>query len=309
MNAIVLMAIGSRYEKTLHAVRDMFSEYAQHCHADLVVCENPPDPKFKRNLLCQKMLLPDLFRKYDWIAFMDLDILIARDAPSIFSYVEPHRAFSAVVDRRDSQKFQRVVTELWKMPSILQETHQSYFSNRGFQDHAFPKASVNGGVWLCKTSELAGALKEFYFSEFPTMIHEEAMMAYVAQGADQFFEMDYRFNTQMIYELFAKPQSPALSEVSTTRFGALKRFCIDHFPQPGMYPPHYRELADKMLHECYFLHFSSGFPFVNLPSEWTITRGKWPEEVSGAGDWSRKTWLAMQARESIAHLKQWLVGG
>jgi hypothetical protein len=266
MNAIVLMAIGDKYNKHLRAMRESFQRYASLCNAELVICDTPPDPSFKRNVLCQKMLLPDLYKQYRWIAFIDLDILISCRAPSIFDSIDDRKAFSAVSDRRTSEKFENVVKEVWRMPSILTETHESYFSDRGFPDHPFPKASINGGVWLCSPQGISHLFKQFYFSEFPSMIHEEAMMAYVAQQADLFFEMDYRFNTQLIYELFTPLRSSVLDEINSRRFRLLRRYSRHSSPLNFMYPPAYKALVSRTLDSCYFLHFSSGFPFVNLCS-------------------------------------------
>jgi hypothetical protein len=279
MNAIVLMAIGDKYVRSLHAVKNSFMKYAAYCNADLVVCDTPPDPSFKRNILCQKMLLPDLYRQYDWIAFIDLDILISHHTPSIFDYTDGRKAFSAVIDQRTSDKFKNVVTQFWKEPSILAETHESYFSDRGFPDHPFPKASINGGVWLCRPKLISEVFKAFYFSDFHSMPHEEAEMAYVAQKNNLFFEMDYRFNTQILYELFTPVQSPVVNEVKSRQFRRFMQYCTHSFPLPHMFPQAYEALVNRTLDNCYFLHFSGGFPFVNIKSDLTFSEGEWPADL------------------------------
>src|ERR1700733_11138945 len=272
MNAIVLMAIGEKYARYLDAVRAPFLEYSSMCGAQLVVCDAAPDPSFKRNLLCQKMLLPDLYRQYEWMAFFDLDMLISCRAPSIFNFTDDRKAFAAVADARGSQQFANVVNEYWKQPRILAETHGSYFSDRGFPDHPFPKASINGGAWLCKPASISTMFKEFYFSDFPAMIHEEAMMAYVAQKADLFFELDPRFNVQIIYELYRSLHSVALKEVKSRSFRRFMRYCTDKVPEQQMYPSAYRALVDEALERCYCLHFSAGFPYINIGSRGALDR-------------------------------------
>ena len=273
MNAIVLMAIGGKYGRHLDAVRASFLEYSSLCAAELVVCDAAPDPSFKRNLLCQKMLLPHLYKQYEWIAFFDLDVLISRLSPSIFDFADDGKAFAAVVDQRGSFPFANVVNEYWKQPRILAETHESYFSERGFPDHPFPKASINGGVWLCRPSAISDMFKDFYFSDFPPIIHEEAMMAYVAQRANLFFELDSRFNAQLIYELYASLDEPALKEAKSRSFQRFKRYCDKNFPQPKMYSQAYRALVDKALERCYCLHFSAGFPYINIGSRLALASG------------------------------------
>lgn len=283
MNAIVLMAIGDDYVASLYAVRDMFEKYASNCNAELLVCSIPPDPSFKRNILCQKMLLPDLYKHYEWMAFVDLDILISVHAPSIFDCTQEEKAFLAVVDPRRSEKFENVVKEYWRMPSILSETHDSYFSDRGFPDHPFPKASINGGVWLCRPRAIGDLFKSFYYSDFPSMIHEEAMMAHVAQKANLFGELDPRFNTHILSEIFTPPGSPVQKVVTSRRFTQFKERNCYETPRQDMFPGEYQALVEKVLNECYFLHFSGGFPFVNLPTAMRLNGGYWPPDLA----WSR----------------------
>jgi hypothetical protein len=314
MNAIVLMAIGDKYSRSLNAVRGMFLRYASSCNADLVVCDVPPDPSFKRNVLCQKMLLPDLYKQYDWIAFLDLDILISRHAPSIFDFTDDRGAFSAVVDQRDSEKFENVVRGFWKQPAILNETHKSYFSDRGFPDHPLRKASVNGGVWLCKPSRISSLFRTFYFSEFGPMVHEEAMMAFVAQRANLFFELDYRFNTQLIFELFSSLQSPVLGEINGWRFRWFKRHCAENIPLRHEYPRAYQALVNSTQENCYFLHFSSGFPYINIESDLTLDVGSPPGIIRSNTNASPTSWKAIRPASRallklISERRRRLLGG
>ena len=283
MNAIVLMAIGDRYTKILKAVRTMFAEYAAFCNADLVVCDAPPDPGLTRNILCQKMLLPSLYRQYEWLAYFDIDILISQHAPSIFDAADDGGAFSAVVDPRGSFKFENVVRRFWKQPAILAETHESYFSDRGFPSHSFPMVSINGGVWLCQPQRIQELFHAMYFSDIGPMVHEEAMMAYVAQRAGLFFELEDKWNTQLIYEMFTPVDSAVVREVESARFRAFQRRAAHSFPRPETYPPAYEALINRTLTNCYCLHFSAGFPFINLKSDLTFNPHKWPASVTEGG--------------------------
>lgn len=129
MNAIVLMAIGDKYLKLAKHVRSQFNRYAKKCNAKLIICSEAPDPTHKRNILCQKMLLPAIYNNYKWIAFFDLDILISENAPSIFESIDDTKGLLAVSDPLGSEKFKNVVNLHWNQPTILFETHASYFQN------------------------------------------------------------------------------------------------------------------------------------------------------------------------------------
>ncbi|MFT5760203.1 MAG: hypothetical protein ACI9LM_004987 [Alteromonadaceae bacterium] len=41
------------------------------------------------------MLIPHQYKQYEWIAFLDLDVLISNNAPSIFDFVDDTKAFAA----------------------------------------------------------------------------------------------------------------------------------------------------------------------------------------------------------------------
>ena len=263
MNAIVLMAIGDRYTKLFKRVRCQFEDYAAKCNANLVICSELPDPTFKRNILAQKMLLPGLYRNYKWIAYIDLDVIISDHAPSIFDHADESKAFAAIVDPRGSTEFANVVNHFFRLPRILQETHESYFSDRGFPDHPFPKASINGGVFLCKTDELAQPFREFYFSGFREMPHEEAMMAYVSQSRNLFYPLDGRFNDQIIYEIYKDPSAPVINTIGGTYFRALRKLQRHLSPAPWAFPPQYRAVVRDALKTNYIVHFSAGFPFAH----------------------------------------------
>ncbi len=101
-------------------------------------------------------------------------------------------------------------------------------------------------------------------------------MAHVAQQAGLFFELDPRWNTQIIYDIFACLDSPVAREVESLSFKSFQRYAAHAFPHPDMYPPAYEALVHRTLSECYCLHFSGGFPFVNIRSDSTFNAGAWP---------------------------------
>jgi lipopolysaccharide biosynthesis glycosyltransferase len=193
------------------------------------------------------MLLPEMYKEYDWIAFFDLDILISADAPSIFSYTNESKAFAAVVDPRDTQKFKNVVVRYWKSPGILNETHQTYFTDRGFPNSPLLRASINGGVFLCSPKKIASKFCDAYYSDFPEVSHEEAIMAYVSQTSDLFYELDERFNKQIIYVIFDDANEEIASLVATTYFKTLRRLHQHVQPPSFAYPASYKKLVKPRL--------------------------------------------------------------
>ena len=262
MNAIVLMAIGEKYLKYFEYVRTQFESYAKRCNAELILCTEVPDPTFRRNILAQKMLLPKLYINYDWIAFFDLDVLISQNAPSIFDYVDESKAFSAVVDPRGTQKFKNVVLNVWGSPKILEETHQTYFTDRGFPNNPLLSGSINGGIFLCQPKKISSKFRDFYFSDFHEMPHEEAMMAYVSQSNNLFYELDERFNKQIMYEIYSNDEIILIINKKYFRF--LRRLHTYVKPFRFIYPASYKNFVNKQLEENYILHFSGGFPFANI---------------------------------------------
>lgn len=264
MNAIVLMVIGEKYLKYFEYVRSQFEAYAKKCNAELILCTEVPDPTFKRNILAQKMLLPELYINYDWIAFFDLDIIISDNAPSIFNYIDESKAFSAVVDPRETEKFKNVALKCWNSPRILEETHQTYFTSRGFPDRPLLSGSINGGVFLCQPKKISSKFKDFYFSDFNETItaYEEAIMAYVSQTNNLFYKLDGRFNQQIIYEIYSNDK---IISIINSKYFRLVKLIHTYVKIPSfLYPVGYKNFVKNKLEENYIIHFSGGFPFVNI---------------------------------------------
>lgn len=267
--AIVTMAIGDKYRKKLSFVHDVFEGYAKKCGADLRVCTEPLDSTFRRNLLCQKLLIPTKYKDYDWICFLDLDILISNNAPSIFDEIDDSFSFSAVMDKRESSGFKNTVIHVWNRPDILEETHRSYFSARGFSDNELIQGSINGGVLLCNPAKIACLFEDAYWSNLPGSIHEEAIAAYVSQTNNQFKPLDERFNVQLLHELSADHLSSAFKSTQGNYFRILRRL---HDVLPGailrqLYPSAYKKFVAEKMKESFMLHFAGGYPFVGLSYE------------------------------------------
>ena len=87
MKAIVTIVSGERYEKIWSKTEPYFLRYAEKCDADLIVLKgtednNLPSPHWL------KFSIYDLLKKeFDRVAFIDADIIIRDDAPSLFDVV------------------------------------------------------------------------------------------------------------------------------------------------------------------------------------------------------------------------------
>jgi hypothetical protein len=279
-NAIVLMAVGKKHQKMYESVRRQFVRYAQKCQADLLVCSAPPDPAFRRNILYQKLLLPSMYRDYDWIAFFDLDVMIAQDAGSVFEHTREDKAFGAVINPIGTQSFVNVALHHWRLPEILNETHLTYFYDRGFS--RFPEdteivASINGGAFLCDPSKIGDLFKDAYFSDFTEQAVDggsiiersastvdEGIMAHVSQCHNLFFALDDRFNTQFLYAVYEDLRNPIIPFLSTLHYRLLQRVEGRSAAPRPLYPRFYIEFVAERLAGLSILHFAGGFPFQGL---------------------------------------------
>lgn len=263
-----------------HTLRSQFEGYALLCGADLRVCTTPPDPGFHRSILAQKLLLPSVYREYEWIAFLDLDILVANNPKSIFKSIRSDKAFSAVVTPRHSQKFKNLVLNFYKKPEILLENHESYFYERGYAK--FPKntqviGSINGGALLCNPTGVGDLFRDAYYSNFKEkwvntdngnkrnpLTHEEGLMAYLSQSNNLFFPMEAEFNRLFLHEVFSDLDSPIAKFVVSPYYKVLFHMNKNIFIPSFLFPKIYANFIKYQLDKSSLLHFGGGFPFIHF---------------------------------------------
>ena len=278
-NAIVLMVIGKKFENQFHFVKERFYSYAKKINCDLIICDKPPDEKFKRRLLHQRMLLPSLYDNYEWIASLDLDLIISDDAPSIFDYKNNDKGLGAFVIPRHTEKWKNTVKRIYKhSKEILKETHKTYYQIRNFSN--FPKetetiASINGGVMLFNTKKVSKLFKEAYYSDEPKInknskisycptITEGALLAYISQVNNLFFSLPEKFNNIVLYNIFEDLNNP-VSQIHKSRYFKLIRKIHGHFSIPNIfYPKVYRNFVSEQLKKSYFLGFHGNLPFAGI---------------------------------------------
>ena len=263
MNAIILMAIGPKYQEILEANRHQFESYAMRCNAQLEICSSPPDPSMLGHLFTQKLLLARQYQQYEWIAFLDMDILISKDAPSIFDFAQTDKGFGAILDPRGEKRFERANQQWHRQPALNQLSTLDCFINKGFPPSKDLQGTINGGVWLCQPNLVAKLFSDYYSAITKTpegfAIYEELPMAYLAQSNGLFFSLDEKFNRQVLYLI---SEDGACFRFFITRLQKkINKRLQKLFPKrhPFLFSK-YCEFINNALENNYIIHFSGGFP-------------------------------------------------
>lgn len=201
-NALCLFAIGKKYEKILQKNIIQFEKYAKKCEAELVIIKEPLDKTFKRSLLYQKLLVPSYLEKYNKVLFLDLDIIISKNCPSLFNLLPDDKGLAAVYSPRGTEKFNL----MWKKhPDILNESVEKYFEKRNFSKANGLTGNINGGVLVFNPSKIGELFKDYYFSDHDqgeSSAFEEAPMAYISQSNNLFVPLSENYNRQFFYEFY-----------------------------------------------------------------------------------------------------------
>lgn len=110
--ALVTLAIGDAYEKLGRVTHPSLIAYAKKNNAEFIVINKPKYVDKLKLLTYEKLQVWELLDgRYDQIAFVDTDILIAPDAPSVFDMC-PLDTFGAVSEEAYSMsKVHRSVTQ------------------------------------------------------------------------------------------------------------------------------------------------------------------------------------------------------
>lgn len=258
------MVVGEKYQKQYQKFKSFFADYADKCDADLVIFNEPLDKGFYRPLLSQKLLVPSQLLNYEMGVFLDLDILISEDAPSIFDFLPDNKSFGAILDQRGSRKF----NETWKhIPRILEETTADYFTERNFKDSEKLQGSINGGVFVFRPKDVANIFSEYYYSKHNQgglNSFEETPMAYITQINDLFEPIDIKFNTQVLYELKGTESGKSViyNELKIPNF--VRKF---YYKKTGyvFFPTlKYKKMIGEILKKSYFVHFAGNYPILKL---------------------------------------------
>jgi hypothetical protein len=204
---------------------------------------------------------------------MDLDVLISKNAPSIFSKIDPHKGFGAVLDPRDSYAFYYSNIHWHKQPNLNLVTVESLAKSRGFEANPLFHGTINGGVWLANTKLVGKLFADFYYqateNNSSQPIHEEMPMAYLSQTSALFFPLEDKFNKQVIY---------IVSEKNTTKIYRALKFqkkinkllCKFLFIKREILLRGYVDIINDALEKNYIVHFSGNFPIPADPTNLII---------------------------------------
>lgn len=260
--AICVMCVGKgRYEQQLRLVEAQIREYAAKCRADYIVIDKFLDPEKRRNIYCQKLLIPDALREYDLVAFFDLDILIAADCPDIFAQMPESCGLMACLNPRGTEKFNKIYAGNAR---VLHETTEDYFVSRNFPVKEGLRGNINGGVLLFRPKLVADVFRDYYYSahsQGKCTAHEEAPMAYYAQTMGLFCPLDNRFNCLLYFETGTEEGS-AIYNVQRQKFypafnKVFRRLTkTDNLLLQGRIRRFAQYLADN---GNYIIHFAGGY--------------------------------------------------
>lgn len=92
--AVVSIAFGDAYSKVAELSHPTFAAYAKRCDADYVVIRNRV---FRDNIHphWEKLRIGSMLEWYDRVIYLDTDMIVASDAPSLFEVV-PFKCFGAM---------------------------------------------------------------------------------------------------------------------------------------------------------------------------------------------------------------------
>ena len=260
--AICLFIVGEKYQKLYKKSELQFGNYARKCDAEIVILDKPLDDTFHRPLLSQKLLIPSVFKSYDVALFMDLDIIISDQAPSIFDFLPENKFFGAILDPRGTTEFNKT----WgHIPRILEETTEKYFTDRHFNKHPSLQGSINGGVFVFRPEEVADTFKEYYFSSHnqgELNSFEETPFAYLSQTNNWFEALPAEFNVQVLYKMKGTEKG---NEVESNEKKLPLFFRNYYYKKTGycFYPTKsYRNFLKEVITESYFVHFAGNYPII-----------------------------------------------
>lgn len=259
--AVCVMVIGDKYHKQFNRVKAGFESYARRCKAELFIIDKLPDPACKRSLLAQKLLIPTLTSGFELVLFMDIDMLISASAPDIFETLPADKSFGAVVDPIGSAEYLRT----WSLEKQTTETvTHNYFTERNFVLSEKLIGAINGGLFLFRPQAVASLFSDYYFSDHEQgslSSNEEAPMAYLTQTNNLFYNLDMRYNQQLIYKLKGTDEGLEVLRKQKRFPKFIRRKYYKRTGSEVIPALPYRRLVEKQLNENYFVHFAGGYPF------------------------------------------------
>ena len=243
--AIVTIAIGSAYRDRwrTHCARG-WSRYADKHGFDLIVIEQPLDDTTRaaaRSPAWQKCLVlrPDIAGRYDRVIWVDSDILINANSPSVLDGVPPDKIGAADEHTFPSpEERRRIFTLLAQMAqsanSGAAKTWQSYFDPADW--HAawgLPRRGrsiVQTGVMVLAPNHHREFLEHVYYGYEDhggePMNYEMRPLSFEIQERNLLHALDNRFNALLIF-LIIKSQMQLRRPLMPHESAALVRTTFD----------------------------------------------------------------------------------
>jgi lipopolysaccharide biosynthesis glycosyltransferase len=203
--AIALLAVGDKFQHELQRNRTQFEDFARKTDSELVIINAPLDPTFKRSFLSQKLLIPEMLCDYSEVLFVDLDVIISKEAENPFTYLEKNTGFAAVLQPRGTKQYNLAASKYWGKPELAGQTALDYFKELNLPMHENLTGPINGGVWVCRPEIIAKDFTEAYHdtSKWMGLVNnEEPIMAYISQSKGYFTPLPFEFNAQLCFTIF-----------------------------------------------------------------------------------------------------------
>jgi hypothetical protein len=269
---LLCTVIGDKYERMYRPFRRQFEAYAAKCGAEPVVIREPLDRERRHGLFTQRLLIPAMFKRFDEIAHLDIDMLIPRNAGNIFSSMPAAKAFGAALSPRGTPAYK----EAWDHAPFTTQTHAEYFESKELRS-GNPLFQINGGALVFRTIQTADLFASWYFdaeryagkTEY-YYSNEEYPMAFLSQDRGIFYELAPCYNRQLIYALCeneeglrARREVRAFSNRARRRIG--RALGMQQIGRLGM--RRYVDCVEELLRAGNMVHFSASYPIPRVNSE------------------------------------------
>jgi len=244
--AIVTLAIGGKYHDRWRAYCERgWTSYAAKHGFDLIVIDKPLDDTWRaaaRSPAWQKCLIlrPDIAGSYDRIIWLDSDILINANSPSVIEGVSPEKIGATDMHTFPSvEEFRHMFTLLMQMAqsanSGVAKTWQTYLDPADW--HAawglprWGRSIVQTGVLVLCPRYHRALLENVYFSYEDRggepMNYENRPLSFEIQKHNLLHVLDNRFNTLLLF-LIMKKQMDVRRALMPSECAELLKSTFDH---------------------------------------------------------------------------------
>ena len=268
--AIVTFVVGRNHLDIFEIVKPSWVAYAGKCKADLVVVDDYVDRASLggRAPMWQKLLVVNLpmLRKYEQVLFLDVDILINPDSPSIFDTdtrgkvgIVRHQAlFYPEIATIQHLRYLKLMGASEKGPEAAEQIGKcfvDYYSNYGLS--LASTLIFNTGVMLFSPSIQGQFFEGIYHKyEMDAFDQEQTALNYELIDNENYIELDFRFNAQVGAILSRDYPFLHLTDEQAVRYLSNANFCDVSFL-----------CLNNVIELNYFAHFSGlKWPFLVIES-------------------------------------------